>query len=284
MQKLKYTFKTDILFKLLFTKHQHLLKKLVANLLRIPLESITQFGLKSTEATPDILGSKFCVLDIHMIVNKQHVNLEVQVENEGNFTERVMFHWARIYSNALKSGGDYIDLPQVIIVSIVDFKLFNDCKEFHSEFQVLEVTRNIPLTYKQIYHFFELPKLPVKMNKDDLLLTWLALFNANTEEDLKMIENLGVTEINEAITAYRSASVSDELQEIERMRENARLREALVVKNVKKRVEKAERERWKSVVADKDAALADKDATLADKELEIEQLRKKLTELQDKSE
>ena len=88
-----------------------------------------------------------------------------------------------------------------------------------------------------------------------------------------MIEDLGVSEINEAITAYRSASVSDELQEMERMRENARLNEALILSNVRKE----ERERWESVVADKDAALADK-------ELENEQLRKQLSELQKKAE
>jgi len=43
MVKLKYTLKHDILFKMLFVKHQGLLKRLVALMLGIPLESISEF-------------------------------------------------------------------------------------------------------------------------------------------------------------------------------------------------------------------------------------------------
>jgi hypothetical protein len=41
--KLEYTFKSDVLFKMLFMKHPHLLKRLVAMLISIPLESISHF-------------------------------------------------------------------------------------------------------------------------------------------------------------------------------------------------------------------------------------------------
>jgi len=41
--ELKYTFKTDTLFKLLFVRHPDLLKRLIALLLDIPLESISEF-------------------------------------------------------------------------------------------------------------------------------------------------------------------------------------------------------------------------------------------------
>ena len=40
MSKLQYTFKTDTLFKMLFVKHEDLLKKLVAALLGISVDSI----------------------------------------------------------------------------------------------------------------------------------------------------------------------------------------------------------------------------------------------------
>ena len=43
MTRLKYTMKTDTLFKILFTKYQDLLKRLVAALLNINYESIEQF-------------------------------------------------------------------------------------------------------------------------------------------------------------------------------------------------------------------------------------------------
>ena len=65
MTKLKYTFKTDTLFKMLFVKHPVLLKNLVAELLRIKVESIGQFVITNPEMPPESLGDKFCRLDIN---------------------------------------------------------------------------------------------------------------------------------------------------------------------------------------------------------------------------
>ncbi len=59
MSKLQYTFKTDTLFKMLFVKHQDLLRKLVAVLLAIPLESIEQFIIRNPDITPEALGENF---------------------------------------------------------------------------------------------------------------------------------------------------------------------------------------------------------------------------------
>ena len=261
MTKLKHTFKTDILFKLLFRKHQKLLKHLVAHLLGITLESISDFKLENPEMPPESMGKKFCRLDIHMTVNGQKVNLEIQVRDKGDFPERALFHWARIYSSALPVGEEYIELPRTIVISILDFTLFKQCKEFHSEFQVLEVTRHSALTDKMVLHFFELSKLPEQISSDDMLLLWLALFKANTEEELKRIEELGVTEMSEAVNAYHSVTTSAEFREIERLRIKASHDEASALgyaeRRGEKRGEKRANAKWQSVVAEKDAIIAE---------------------------
>lgn len=181
MRKLQYTFKTDTLFKMLFVKHPDLLKKLVSALLGIPLESIGQFVIRNEEIAPENLGDKFCRLDINMVVNGQLVDLEVQIADEGDYPERVMLYWAREFSSALPAGQSYTMLPRTIIISILDFNLF-DCTQFHSFFQPLEVTRHTLLSDKMGFHFFELRKLPDEVSEKDALLLWLAQFNANTEE------------------------------------------------------------------------------------------------------
>ena len=101
MRKLEYTFKTDTLFKMLFVQYPELLKELVANLLGIPSGSIGQFTIKNPEMPPENLRDKFCRLDINMTVNGQQVDLEVQVSNEGDYPERVMYYWTREFSSAL---------------------------------------------------------------------------------------------------------------------------------------------------------------------------------------
>lgn len=225
MRKLQYTFKTDTLFKMLFVTHQELLKKLVAALLGIPLESISQFVVRNEEMPPEILGDKFCRLDINMVVNGQLVDLEVQIANEGDYPERVLYYWAREFSTALPSGKGYSTLPRTIVVSILDFKLF-DCTEYHSFFQPLEVTRHTLLSDKMGFHFFELPKLPADVNESNMLLLWLSLFKADTEEELEQIRAMEVPDMSQAINAYYRITASPEFRELERMREKARHDEA----------------------------------------------------------
>jgi len=211
-------------------KYPDLLKKLVAALLRIRLDSIEHFEIQNPEMPPETLGDKFCRLDINMMIGGQRVDLEVQVEDERDYPERSLYYWARDFSTALGEGMDYLLLPRTIVINIVDFKLF-DCAEFHSEFQALEVTRHTSLTDKMSLHYFELPKLPTNFHKDDDLLLWLSLFNANTEEDLKRIEALEVPDMEKAIGAYRHVTATDEFKEIERMYSRARHNEAAALRN-----------------------------------------------------
>ena len=240
MKKLQYTFKTDTLFKMLFVKYPELLKELVANLLGIPSGSIGQFTIKNPEMPPENLGVKFCRLDINMTVNGQQVDLEVQVSNEGDYPERVMYYWAREFSSALPAGEGYSRLPRTLVVSIIDFMLF-DCEEYHSFFQPLEVTRHTLLSDKMGFHFFELPKLPDNVSQENMLLLWLSLFKADTEEELEKIKGMEVPVMSQAINAYYTITASSEFREKERLRSRARHDEAQALYNAERKGKQKEK-------------------------------------------
>ena len=233
MAKLQYTFKNDILFKMLFVKNPDLLKALVAVILDIPAESIAAFEILNPEMTPEHIKSKFCRLDINMRVNDQQVNLEIQVNWEEHYPERTLFYWARDYSSALASGEDYSQLPRTIVASIVDFVLFDDSGEYRSFFQPREITRHTLLSDKLGFYFFELPKLPETVNENDPLLLWMSLFSADTEEKLEKIKKMEVPVMSEAINAYRSITVSPEYRELERIRDRALHDEATALRRAK---------------------------------------------------
>jgi predicted transposase/invertase (TIGR01784 family) len=284
--KLEYTFKTDTLFKMLFVEYPNLLKRLVAHLLGIAESGIGQFCITNPEIPPENLGDKFCRLDITMVVDGQLVDLEIQVRDEGDYPERSLYNWAREYSSALAAGQEYGKLPRTVVVSIVAFNMF-ECAEFHSEFLLLEATRHTQLTDRICMHYFELPKLPKGVSADDEQALWLALFKAETEEDLGQIEKMGVQIMQEAIDAYRHIKATDRFKEIERLRSKARHNEASALGHASRlaaaEAEAKEREKWLGVVADKDAALANKDAALAGKDValagkdaEIARLREQL--------
>ena len=252
--KLEYTFKSDVLFKMLFVEYPDLLKRLIAVLLGIPLESINDFQTINPEMPPEQIGKKFCRLDIHMLVDGKRVNLEIQVEDEGNYAERSMFHWAKMFVSALPSGDDYSLLPKSIVISILGFKQFA-CAEVHSEFAAMEVTRHEILSDKQRYHFFELPKLPDidsidTTNEKDL---WLALFNAETEEELEKITAKGGDVMSQAITAYRGITATEKFRHLEILRERTKHDEAQALKNAERRGEKRADEKWQDVVANERA-------------------------------
>ena len=230
--RLEYTFMTDTLFKMLFVKHTGLLKQLVSELLGIRLETIGEFQITNPEMPPESLGDKFCRLDINMTVNGQRVDLEIQVRDEGDYPERVLFNWARVYSSALPAGGDYLDLPRTVIISIINFNLF-ECKEYYSEFRALEATRHTPLTDKMGLYFYELCKLPKEVTAGDMRLLWLALFKADTEEELAKIEAMEVPAMEEAIQAYHQITVDSEFRERQRLYELARHNEASALRHAR---------------------------------------------------
>jgi predicted transposase/invertase (TIGR01784 family) len=271
MTELKYTFKNDVLFKMLFVRHPELLRQLVAALLDIPAEDMRDFTVVNPEMPPEHVREKFCRLDINMTVDGQRVDLEIQVADEGDYPERFLYYWAREYSSALVKGGEYRSLPRTILISILGFTLF-PYPEFHSEFRPLEVNRHTQLTDKQVLHYFELPKLPKEVNRDDGLKIWLSLFNAKTEEDLQTIEKLGVSFVEQAIGAYHSVTADQAFRNLERMRFDATNIEASALGNARRKGEEIgeerERAKWQAVVADKDA--------------ENESLRRQLAELRAK--
>ena len=272
MTRLKYTLKSDTLFKMLFTKNQELLKRLVAALLGIKYEDITEFNVINPEISPEELGKKFCRLDINMTLNGQKVDLELQIGDEGNYPERSLFYWAREYSTGIDEGQNYALLPRTIVISILGFNQFPNQEKFHHEFQCLEIATHEPLTDKMALHFYELKKLPPLADTDSGRDLWLKLFNAETEEELKKIEAMEVSFMSEAIMAYRHVAASPEFRELERVRSKARHDEAQAIYNAEQRGEQRANANWQGVIAEKDTAIANQAVELANKDAQIAEL------------
>jgi predicted transposase/invertase (TIGR01784 family) len=88
-------------------------------------------------------------------------------------------------------------------------------------------------------HYFELPKLPPSVSKNNRLQLWLSLFKAETEEELVNLEALEVPEMKQAISAYKSITVTPEFREMERLRSKARHDEAQALYNAERKAETA---------------------------------------------
>ncbi|MDR1687801.1 MAG: hypothetical protein LBS21_04215 [Clostridiales bacterium] len=89
--------------------------------------------------------------------------------------------------------------------------------------------------------------------------------------------------MEQAISAYRSITATNEFKEAERLRIFARHNEASALGHAWREATRKADEKWQVFVADKDAAhnlaLADKDAALADKDAENAKLLQLIAEL-----
>jgi predicted transposase/invertase (TIGR01784 family) len=257
---------------MLFVKFPDLLERFVAAILGIAPGAMAEFTITNPELPPESLETKFCHLDINMVVNGQRVNLEVQVADEGDYPERSLYYWAREYSSTLQAGNLYSTLPQVIIISIVDFRLFG-CAEYHSKFLPLEADRHELLSDRMVMHYFEVRKLPRDVDVQNELELMLSLFRVKTEEELKQLEALEVHIVTKAIEAYREITGSREFKELERLRREALSNEAAALHHARYEAIRKNDKKWRGVVAAKDAeiaaAAADKDAAVAAKDAEI---------------
>ena len=85
---------------------------------------------------------------------------------------------------------------------------------------------------------------------------------------MKEIEALGVSEMEQAIRAYRKVTASDEFKELERLRSLARHNEASALGHARREArQEAIREtdeKWQGVVAEKDAIAAEQAALIAE--------------------
>lgn len=240
--------KLDIIFKKLFTSDDEVLKAFVSDILDIPKETITEIKVENPEILPSMIDGKQAQLDLKMSVDDKIVNVEIQLCDKGNFRDRSLYYWSKIYTDELKKGEDYTDLKKTISINILNFNLF-DCEEVYSEFSMLEKTRHELLTDKCSILFFELRKVNNKVDKNNRKELWLRLINAETEEELDMLDKTGVPKIRKAVVILHEMSADEKMREMARLREKAILDERSAINFAKKegREEGREEERERAI-------------------------------------
>ena len=213
--------KLDIIFKKIFSENDDLLTDFVAGLLEIPTESITSISLKNTEITPETLEGKFSRLDLNMTVNDKLVNVEIQLNKNGDFRDRTMFYWSKLFTSELGSGENYSNLKTAITINILDFVMFPDREDYHAE--VVPVIKDTGEVYSDKFHIhiFELRKLHKNYKTRSRREMWLNFINSESEEDFDMIRQINDPVMNKAVKVIIDMSRDTQIRENARIREKA---------------------------------------------------------------
>lgn len=171
---------------------------------------------------PENIIEKYSRMDIKMTVDGNRlINVEMQIKDEGDYKDRSMYYLSKLYGNQLKSGDGYGKLNQCISINVLNFILFDEWTDFHSSFRMREDKHNSVLTDNFIAHYFELKKIGKNFDKNNKQELWLRLINAETEDELDMLQQTGVKSIQDAVVVLHKMSADEKTRELAEMREKA---------------------------------------------------------------
>ena len=209
--------KYDFSFKHLFL-NEVVRRHFISDALGIPLEEIRSVRLANTFLWKRYQKQKQGILDVVVELNNDSkVNIELQIKLLSYWDRRSLFYLSKLFAEGLLSGQKYDKLKRCICISILGFNL-DECPEYHRVYRLRDEAGNEFSDMLEI-HVVELKKTLSGTNRMD---EWIRLFNAETEEELEMLEagtnNLGILE---AIKEVRIMSLRKNL----RLLHEARLKE-----------------------------------------------------------
>lgn len=173
----------DFSFKHLF-RNEEVLRHFISDALGIPLEEIRSVRPTNTFLWKRFKKQKQGILDVALELNNDSkVDIELQIEMLDYWDRRSLFYLAKLFTEGLLSGQEYDKLKRCISISVLGFNL-DTRSEYHKVYRLRDETGHEFSDLLEI-HIIELNKpLSGAARMDD----WIRLFNAKTEEELKMLE------------------------------------------------------------------------------------------------
>ncbi len=126
------------MFVAVLQKNHEALCHLLAALLHLKRSDIVSVEILNPIILGEDIGKKDIVLDLRILLNNNTVlNLEVQVNNEGNWDDRSLYYLSK--NLVLAVGEDYTELKPVIQIGILDFN-YPDCnREFYQKYVLMNI-------------------------------------------------------------------------------------------------------------------------------------------------
>lgn len=144
---------------------------------------------------------KLGILDVRILLKDNitdsgtEIDIEIQLSYFKEWRKRSLFYWSKMYSDSLKEGEDYDKLKKCISISILDFKLIKDEKEYFSCYQLMETTRHTIYTDLIKFYVIELPKLPLglklpmEVGETNDVYLWAKFIASERKEEMEMLAN-----------------------------------------------------------------------------------------------
>ena len=288
--KIDYCMTNDYMFRMVLQSNNNVLKGLISSMMHVPLIDIKSVEIVNPIELGKHIDDKDFILDVKVMLNDNSIiNLEMQVTNYSNWTNRSLCYLCRTFDNVQK-GEDYNSAIPVTHIGFLDYDLFPDELEFYSTYMLQNVETGKIYNSKFRLSVLSLNqiKLATKEDKKWHIDEWARLFKATTWEELKMIAEKDKV-YSEAANSIYVQNSDETIRAMCEARQEAIFHEQYMQKQLKEAQEEAIRhkqyvqkqlkelkERAKEDAISHKKQLSEKDAQIEQLQAEIEKLKEKL--------
>ena len=228
---IQYNMTNDYMFRYILQKNKKVLKGLICSLLHLQPEQI---------------------------------NLEMQVENKHNWTDRSLAYLCRSFDQ-LYRGQEYEEALPVIHIGFLDYTLFPDVPEFYAKNMLMNVKNHWIYNDKFTLSVVDLSRIELATEEDKAyhIDYWARLFKAKTWEDIKMLAEKNEY-LQEAAQSVYMANAEEIVRQKCRAREDAERHE----RTMKRDMNRLKKEN--ATVKKENAAMKQENAAMATRIAELE--------------
>ena len=228
----KVSLKNDYIFKKIFAKEENnsKLKDFLEAILNIEIKKVI---VKNPEIPKNMLDEKLAILDIRAEINEDTmIDIEMQVANQYNISERSTIYTAKMISSDIKVSEEYRNMKKAISINILNFNYFKTNTYHniaHMKFEKIKKEEYVDMGYEEEQeivtekvemHFIELPKFAQKNSgTKSKLEQWLWVMVG--EEDKMEKAGKENKEVEKTIDELNTMNLSEEERIMYEEREKA---------------------------------------------------------------
>ena len=217
--------KIDVVFHSLFREeNKHLLEALVSTVLqeKVTIKTMDKNRYVEIEDSKEKLG----IMDLRAeLSDKTQCLIEIQLKEQVNEIERMLYYWSNSYSRQLLRGNEYIKLNKTISIVILDHEIeeMKGFEELGIKWQIRDnFTGKQVLTENFEMVIIEIPKAirVYERDKENPISQWMMFLNNPNKSEVSQImkEN---KEVKFAYEELEKVSGDEKLRRIAELREKA---------------------------------------------------------------
>ncbi len=239
--EIRYNMTNDFMFKTVLQRSNHVLIRLLCSLLHLEESAIKSAIVTNPIVPGELINDKTVILDVMVLMNDNtNVNLEMQVINHHNWTDRSVYYLCRSFTNLVKADN-YRSVKPSYQIGFLDYTLFPDEPEFYANYLLMNTRSHKVYNDKFRLSVVSLSQIDLATEEDRRyhIDDWARLFKATTWEDLKMM-GTNDSVFQEAGTVMYEVSEDEHMRQILEAREDARRNENDLLNYIQERIDEAE--------------------------------------------